>query len=71
MVEQDYMDNGIPCSLSFDLILQETVDFENLQEQLYAADIHILDDVLANRRKVNDILRKNLNAETIIRSIKD
>lgn len=70
MTEKDYLDNAIPYSLSFDLILKEVVDFDAIQEQMYAQEIHTLYDVLNNRKKVNSIIKKTINADVIIRNVK-
>lgn len=65
----DLGENAIPYSLPFDLILGE-IDFSAVQSELYGAGIHTLADILNNRKRVNDILRKYISADVLIRNIK-
>ena len=67
---KDIYDAGIPKSLSFDLILEEESNLSQVAEDLYSQNIHTLEDVLNNRKKVNDILRKHFSAQTIINAVK-
>lgn len=62
--------DGIPYSLSFDLILHDIFNPEKIQQELYLGNIHTLNDILNNRKRVTDILKKNMNAEMIIQNIK-
>lgn len=68
--ESLYDEAMIPHSLSFDLILQELVDAFEIQERFYAQGIHTLEDVLNNRKLVNDILKQHLSANIIIKAVK-
>lgn len=68
--ESLYDENMIPHSLSFDLIIEKLVDKLTVQEELYAQGIHTLEDVLKNRKTVNDVLKRHLNADKIIESVR-
>lgn len=68
--ESEYENHMIPYSLSFDLIINSIVSEVEIQQQLYAQGIHTLDDVLSNRKVVNDILKRNFNAERIIHEVR-
>lgn len=68
--ESVFIDNGIPYSLSFDLIIQQTVDAMKVQRHLYRMGIHTLEDVLANRKKVNDVLKQYISTDVLINAIK-
>ena len=67
--ESVYVENSIPYSLSFDFIIAEMVDKLDVQKAFYAQGIHTLDDVLKNRKAVNDILKRYVNADKIINAV--
>lgn len=68
--ESVYLENGIPYSLSFDHIVRQLLDELSIQQELYRQGIHTLDDLLKNRKAVNDILKKHVNASKIIQAVK-
>ena len=68
--EAEILENSIPYSLMFDEIIGEFIDLEAIKNELYSQGIHTLDDVLKNRKKVNDLLRKNISADRIIKTVK-
>lgn len=65
--EEEIRANGIPYSLPFDLLLEDSVD-EHIR--LYALGIHTLSDVLNNRQKVRSILGNKNSVEILIEKIK-
>lgn len=68
--DSEMLDSAIPYSLSFDLILDELLDFTAIQEDLYKVGVHTQDDILSNRKKVNDVFRRYLSADRVISVVK-
>lgn len=67
---EDYTEYLIPYSLSFDIILKQIFNVEGIQKALYARGIHTYEDVLNNRKAVNDILKQYISVDKIIAHIK-
>lgn len=67
---EDYTDYLIPYSLSFDIILEQVFNVQNIQRALYVRGIHTFEDVLNNRKAVNDILKQHISVDAIIQQIK-
>lgn len=65
------LDHMIPYSLSFDIIVQDMVNVEKIQTELYKLGIHTYEDILNNRKVVNDVLKRHFSAEQIIKAIKN
>lgn len=66
----DYSDHLIPYSLSFSDILDAVIDTNKIEVGLHTAGIHTFDDVLANRKRVNDLLKQHISTDIIIKEIK-
>jgi hypothetical protein len=66
----DYTEYGVPYSLQFDLILSDVIDTVAIANDLYRAGIHTKEDVLSNRKAVNDVLRRHVSGYQIIHTFK-
>jgi hypothetical protein len=66
----NYEADAIPYSLQFDLILNEIIDTSAIASDLYRAGVHTETDVLNSRKIVNDVLRRHLSDQNIIKTFR-
>lgn len=69
--EEELLEKSIPQSLSFSSAIEGIAKEQSsaIEKVLYVSGIHTKEDVLNQRKQVNDVLRRYFSAENIIRFI--